>query len=253
MSSEENDKKSFSTGKCLPYVKQFLLSLLATTISIILTFGTTTWREHQKKDNARHEMVMMLLYDISNSIKLVQESDSTLRAGYEQQLKIAENPELLTANPFIFTKFCPSLEYAETIENIFSSNIETINVIGNVLFAENISDIYLMRKKYRKEVVDSFMEEFKNNKGYSGYEQIIELNYPTYIYLSGSILCQMKEKLDECKRMMDVSDDELESYRQNRISLSNSSKTDSIDNALLQEMMLNIDKFNEAKEKAKTQ
>ena len=58
--------KSLKAGSGNATLKQFLLSLVATTISIVLTFGTAGWLDSRKKEAAKHEMVMTILYDISS-------------------------------------------------------------------------------------------------------------------------------------------------------------------------------------------
>ena len=58
-------------------LKQFLLSLLATTFSIALTFGTAAVIDHHKKQEAKREIVMMVMYDMYNSLEAIEEVDST--------------------------------------------------------------------------------------------------------------------------------------------------------------------------------
>ena len=85
-------------------MKQFLLSLVATTISIVLTFGTAAWLDGKKKEEAKCEMVLMILYDLAGSIEQAENCDSLLREGFAQQVAVAENPVLLDENPFLFVK-----------------------------------------------------------------------------------------------------------------------------------------------------
>ena len=59
-------------------LKQFLLSLLATTVSIVLTFGTSAVIEKRHKEAAKREMVMMIIYDFDKTIEQVQNADSLL-------------------------------------------------------------------------------------------------------------------------------------------------------------------------------
>ena len=49
--------KSLANGSGLATVKQFLLSLVATTISIVLTFGTAYFVDKHKKESQKREMV----------------------------------------------------------------------------------------------------------------------------------------------------------------------------------------------------
>ena len=233
-------------------MKQFLLSLVATTISIVLTFGTAAWLDGKKKEEAKREMVMMILYDLAGSIEQAEQCDSLLREGFKQQVAVAENPVLLDENPFLFVKTTPYVNYTETVERIFSTNIETINTLGNVLFAENVSDIYRLRRQYKQDICDKYMEEFERAEGFKQYEQAMNIDYTSgYIYLSGILINEMKEKLAQCRQMMGVSDADLATYRQKRQAMSQASAADSIQNALLEETGQNYQRLKEAKEKGK--
>ena len=70
--------KSMKMGSGLSSAKQFFLSLLATTISIVLTFGTAGIIDHHKKVSAKKEMVMMVLNDFDKTIDVVQKADTSL-------------------------------------------------------------------------------------------------------------------------------------------------------------------------------
>ena len=234
-------------GSGMATLKQFLLSLVATTISIVLTFGTAAWLDDKKKEEARREMVMMILYDLAGSIEQAEQCDSMLREGFKLQLAVAENPKLLSENPFLFVKTTPYVNYTETVERIFSTNIETINTLGNVLFAEN-------RRQYKQDISDKYMAEFERAEGFKQYEQVMAVPFASeYIYLSGILISEMKEKLTQCQQMMDVSDGDLATYRQKREEMSQASATDSIQNALFEEAGQNYQRLKEAKEKGKKQ
>lgn len=70
--------KSLQTGSGMSSIKQFLLALLATTISIVLTFGTAAIIDNHKKKTAKKEMVMMVLNDFDKTIGIVESIDSGL-------------------------------------------------------------------------------------------------------------------------------------------------------------------------------
>ena len=246
--------KSLKMGSGMSSMKQFLLSLVATTISIVLTFGTAAWLDGKKKEEARREMVMMILYDLAGSIEQAEQCDSMLREGFKLQLEVAKNPKVLSENPFLFVKTTPYVNYTETVERIFSTNIETINTLGNVLFAENVSDIYRLRRQYKQDICDKYMAEFERAEGFKQYEQVMAVPFASeYIYLSGILISEMKEKLTQCQQMMDVSDGDLATYRQKREEMSQASAADSIQNALLEEAGQNYQRLKEAKEKGKKQ
>ena len=74
-------------------MKQFLLTLLATTISIVLTFGTSAIIEKHQKKAAKKEMVMMIIYDFDKTIEQVQVADSAFRLASKTEQEIALHPE----------------------------------------------------------------------------------------------------------------------------------------------------------------
>ena len=254
MNVKVHTPKSLKMGSGMATLKQFLLSLVATTISIVLTFGTAAWLDDKKKGEDRREMVMMILYDLAGSIKQAEQCDSLLREGFTLQVAVAENPALLDENPFLFVKSVPYINYTETVERIFSTNIETINTLGNVLFAENVSDIYRLRRQYKQDICDKYMAEFEQAEGFKQYEQVMNIAYSSYyIHMSGILLSEMREKLAQCQQMMGVSDADLATYRQKRQAMSQASAADSIQNALLEEAGQNYQRLEEAKEKGKKQ
>ena len=93
--------------------KQFLLSLIATSVSIILTFGTAAIIDHNKKQAAKKEMVMMIISDMDNTIELVEKVDTGLHECRRLQNEIAIHPEqfdslrahLAAGMAFIFNEF----------------------------------------------------------------------------------------------------------------------------------------------------
>ena len=62
-------------GSGMGTLKQFLLSILATTVSIALTFGTSAIIDNNKKQREKREIVMMVVYDMSNSLKQFERAD----------------------------------------------------------------------------------------------------------------------------------------------------------------------------------
>ncbi|MBO7660116.1 MAG: hypothetical protein J6S65_01090, partial [Bacteroidaceae bacterium] len=139
----------------LSSMKQFMLTLLATTISIALTFGTSAIIENNKKKNEKREIVMMVMYDLYTSLKMVQQADSNLFELLKLQRDIAEDTTLYEQKKYDFIRLMPKVEYTNTTEKIFSSSIETINTVGNVLFTENVAEFYYNRNLYKQSVSDS--------------------------------------------------------------------------------------------------
>lgn len=240
---------SLKNGSGIATLKQLLLSVVATTISIILTFGTAGWLESRKKEAAKREMVMAILYDLDTSLKEIERVDSLFRASFEKQLQVAENPQLIKENPFFFVQLMPELQYMETVEQIFSSNIETINTIGNVFFAENVSRLYFLRKQYKESVVDSFRQDFLNET-IREYDGAVAIDFQTPIIFGGTMLIEMKDKLASCKQMMNVSDADLAVYNEKRNEKAQLA-ADSLSTSLNEEIMRNSQRLDDAVKKGK--
>lgn len=134
--------KSLKTGSGMATLKQFLLSLLATTVSIVLTFGTAAIIDNNKKQKEKREIVMMVMYDMYNSLQSVEKGDSLLRQTMELQRQITEDTSKFETLRIQIASLIPTVDFTETTERIFSSTIETINTVGNVLFTENVAKFY---------------------------------------------------------------------------------------------------------------
>ncbi len=205
------EKPSFGT-------RQFLLTLLATTFSIILTFGTSAIIDRRHKEAAKKEMVMMILYDFDKTIEQAQEAESAIHQAKEAELEVARHPEYYDSLRFYIMPAVTvaSEEFSETTENIFSSNIETFNTLGNVNFVHEVSSFYSQRRSYQQ-----VLDELKKKVLGSGYAQYIEsfldIGFPTYYYTSYSFLKSFQATRNRCMQMMKVSEEELKEFSNQRL------------------------------------
>lgn len=215
--------KSLKTGSGMSSWRQFLLSILATTVSIALTFGTAAIIDHNKKKREKREIVMMVMYDMSNTLQSMERSDSMLRQSMDIQLKIAEDTTLFNKMRFQLMHLVPRIEYTETTERIFSTNIETINTVGNVLFIENVAEFYQARKAYKTMVCDSIANRFATSAPYTTLKETLDFEYYLEAIASADMLQSMQRLFTQCKQMMDVTDEDIEVYRKEREQMENDS------------------------------
>ena len=243
--------KSLKMGSGMATMKQLLMSIVATSISIALTFGTAAFLDSKKKQGEKREIVMMVMYDMYNSLKSIEKADSVIQQAMEMQLQIAEDTSKFETLRYYFAQLIPKAEYTETTERIFSSSIETINTVGNVLFTENVAEFYQMRQFYKTSVCDSVTNEITRTP-FTTLKHILDFNYLIYAIASSGILNDMQHLYAQCKQMMEVSDEEIEDYRKQREQIDkgmsgSGEATDSIINEIMQ-LQMNID---EAKAKLK--
>ena len=208
--------KSLKMGSGMASVKQFLLSLFATTVSIALTFGTAGFIDYKKKQAEKHEIVMMVMYDMYNSLKSIEQCDSMIYQSMLIQKQIAEDTTMFDKLSIKMEVLTPLLEFTETTERIFSSSIETINTVGNVLFTENVADFYLYRKKYKEQVCDPVTNKFKDKSPFATLKGTLNFDYRLYAIPSVGLTKLLREKYAQCKQMMEISDEEIDAYREQR-------------------------------------
>ena len=244
--------KSLKMGSGMASIKQFLLSLFATSVSIALTFGTAAIIDYNAKQKSKRQIVMMVMYDMCNSLQSIEKADSTIQQAIDMQLQIAEDSSKFDALRYNLTLLQPNAEYTETTEHIFSSSIETINTVGNVLFTENVAEFYQMRKLYKTSVCDSITNEIARSQPFRSLKSSLEFEYSFYAIVSRSILRNIQCLYAQCKQMMKVSDEEIDAYREEREQIDKDMIDDDVSGDSLVNRFLQIQEtIEEAKAKLK--
>ena len=103
--------KSLKMGSGMASLKQFLLSLFATTVSIALTFGTAGIIDYKKKQAEKHEIVMMVMYDMHNSLKSIEQCDSIIHQSMLYQQQLAEDTTMFDKLKYTMIALTPWLGY----------------------------------------------------------------------------------------------------------------------------------------------
>ena len=186
------------------------MSLAATTVSIILTFGTTAIINRRTKNAEKREMAVMILYDMRETLKEMEGCDADLNAFFDLQVDMIAHPQKYEEQHLQLTAYTPLLDYTTTTENIFRSNIETIKTIGNILFVEIVSSFYDNRDYYKNKLIDEFVIEVE--KAIESYEDLVDFDSAGFPFFSQSYLRKMKGEYEQCKLMMKVTDEELEVF-----------------------------------------
>lgn len=192
-----------------------LKTFVATTISIMLTFGTASLIDRHKQAKEKRQIVLMTMYDLNNSLNQARHCDSLIQEFVELQTQVFENPDVFGSSLLTLVKSVPLMNYTETIENIFSSNIETIHTLSNVYFVEKASEFYKLRKKYNDNV-KSFGESYDTFIESLSFDGLLAFNSCRYFVISSYLLVEMEHLYLQCKQIMKVSDEELETFYQER-------------------------------------
>lgn len=190
--------------------KGLLKTFIATTFSIMLTFGTAALIERHKQAKEKRQIVLMLMYDLDNSLNQARHCDSLFQEFVKLQTQIVEDSSIVENSWVMLFHFIPTMNYTETIENIFSSNIETIHTISNVYFVEKASEFYQLRKKY-DENVEKFSVILDGFVSFS-LEDLATFNAFHHFAINSYLLADMEHLYLQCKQIMKVTDKELESF-----------------------------------------
>ena len=244
--------KSLQTGSGMTSIKQFLLALLATTISIVLTFGTAAIIENHKKKTAKKEMVMMVLNDFDKTIGIVESIDSGLCECRRLQKEIAIHPEQYDSlSKYLIQemKDWNIVEFIETTERIFSTSIETFNTIGNVNFVNEVSDFYFCRRKYKEEVIDHLKENVTYKVISSSLKSLMSIEFPEYALMNSTFLSDMKAYRDRCMQMMNISQEDLAKFSEQHTSKKADADQTAIREKLMKDYLEHQEILNQAREK----
>lgn len=246
--------KTLKAGSGLSSAKQFLLSLLATTISIVLTFGTAGVIDHFKKQAEKKEMVMMVISDFDMSLNSIMKADTALREASRLQQELAVHPEYFDSLRFKFPPIlaCIDMEFPQTTEKIFSSSIETFNTISNANFVNQVSSFYIYRDQYKNQVLDDLKNSFVDNEALLSVKSLLSISFPEYAYINWSMLQMLKGCRDKCMRMMDVSEEDLAAFsKQQSINENSDPQDDAVGQQLYKEWLNATELINKAQEKLK--
>ena len=147
------------------WVKDLLVAFAATTLSIILTFGTTGVVNRIKQKQERKLtalMVMSSIEDFARYLEVVEKEDLApvdsvaawlLSLPIEDVVKLGDEP---FADALDVIAGIPVIVHDHTAETIFSSNIDTWKTMGNFRFIDNVGSCF----SGMNEMEEFFNEEF---------------------------------------------------------------------------------------------
>ena len=140
--------------------KDILMSIIGTTISIALTFGTSSLIDHYQEKKARKLFAMTIIHEIDQDIEQV-------RKYAKGELELWQLNRYFWQNNYQFDKYPkdslvmfynlldPDNEFPEFVksnEQIFNSTQTTWSTIDNNIFLSNIQNYYKLRSKLESRI-----------------------------------------------------------------------------------------------------
>ena len=135
--------------------KELVMTTLATTISIVLTFGTAQYIEDRHTEQARRMMAMTIINDIDQSIEVVKKRKDAEEKDHEASCYVIENIDRLDSvgvdtllafmNYVTDASFNSDMEFKTMNENIFNSSQDTWRTLNDRKFLNNVQEFYNVR------------------------------------------------------------------------------------------------------------
>lgn len=238
-------------GKSGSVVRELLLTTIATTISIVLTFGGSAYFEQKKKKSDARLMAMMVIHDMENTALLLRQASEQAVQQAEPAHYVWENfyrlddigeDTLKLALSYIVEESSEHKQFPldEASEKIFLSSQETWKNIDNPGFIDAVQHFYVERHQifnfinsspsFRKPI--SSEEDFRvlaNCKDPMHWFRLSLLDrlreflprndvqlYLTYSYGRQGALKNyarnFEQAITKCKFMMGITDEELDAY-----------------------------------------
>ena len=134
------------------WFKELLMTTLATTISIVLTFGTAQYIEDRQTEQARRMMAMTIIDDIDQSLEVIKKRKDAEEKGHEASCYLIENMDRLESigedmlqlfiNYVTYASSDPDMEFKTMNENIFNSSQDTWRKLNDRKFLNNVQKFY---------------------------------------------------------------------------------------------------------------
>lgn len=232
--------------KLSDFWKQTLSCTLGTVIGIILTFGTSAWIEYREKQETERTAALMVIHNLDSFVQDLALMVKELQTIDEVNAKVlAAKDHLDTVSEDTLSMFVTGIlshnfnTIDETAETIFSSNIETWKSIGNSEFIElagncfsakrlmvkfqeqleaekdELSDMLLEKVTYSDHPTESLQETVATILRSSRCRRHIKKQGDFYLRGMEQGVKVLSEKTDQCKRLMNVTDEELKQFGYN--------------------------------------
>ncbi len=182
--------------------KDFVVAILATTVSIVLTFGTSKLVERNNQKKERKLTALMVMSSIESFARNLDEAakgwdrmDSVavwlLRLPIDEVARLGDDP-FEDAVQEVFQ--APIIRHDNTAETIFSSNIDTWKNLGSFRFVDNVGACFSQM---------NWIEE-KNNKDALEHAGHLERIFSHYSDYPGSCFTEKLLRDEQVRRQLQM-------------------------------------------------
>lgn len=234
-------------AKWTAMLKEMLMTVFATTVSIILTFGSAHYMDRKKQKAAGRQTAMMVIHDMENSIETFRKwgkDEETYSGMVRYVLENLDRIDSLGMDTLMYVRDyitnssdeMTRFQLDESCEQLFLSSQESWKNIDNTSFVDAVHEFFSYRhtiydyinhsEQWKKPVsseafyrhqleredgttdIPKFLKEYITSK-----EVVYYLNYAGGRQQQAGGYADLIQRIsDQCKFMMGITDEELEQY-----------------------------------------
>ena len=222
-------------------VKELLLTTLATTISIVLTFGTAALLEHKQQEKNRRQITLMVISDIYDFARVMERADTALLIPWKESLlemkAMPRDSIIMLDDEEVLLNYWNALGQGamlprdHTAQDLFSSDISIWRDVDNYNFVKFVGKCYYLIEATNNNFDTEIRRKTDNyNLFLKGVDQIpdslqlvtfiempevksfIEEYTQNFIPYFEETIKDLDYAVEHCCEMMGISQDELKEF-----------------------------------------
>ena len=203
-------------------MKELLLTVLGTTISIVLTFGTAHLMEQRQAKQAQRQTAMMLIHDIDESVAVLEfmadgeeEQKSAIQYVIDHIDQIDSLPvdTLYTAMTMLGAIYTEEKYFDDSKQKVFNSSQDSWKNLDDVPFVDNMERFYESRRYVEFMIVHSPLWKCPMSQEES-YDLLVQINNSQSLQLSYAAVLKEKLRDPKIKYFIDSSANRTRTLRQ---------------------------------------
>ena len=231
------------------WVRSLLMTIIGTTISIILTFGTSSIIERGKQKAEGRQLAMMAIHDIDNTTESFRRMSKNEKSDFSKSQYLLNHLDKIdkvgadTLNAvllFILHESGEQGSFDDSSEQLFLSSQDSWNNINNTTFIDAVTEFYQTRRQTFESVThgiiwekpveeDVFYNRQMSSTNYSVDEAVFLSDHLTQERVKYYIECsparqraynQIADSFEmtskRCKFLMGITDKEMHEYIESR-------------------------------------
>ena len=233
--------KLWHNQKFIDMLRQLLLTILATTISIILTFGTAAYLEHKQQQKNRRQITLMVISDIYDFARVMEKADTANLIPWKKdilEMKALPRDSIIMLNDVnVIRRYWNALGQGamlprdHTAQNLFSSDISIWRDVDNFNFVKYVgkcyyiiealnnnfdtqirrkTDNYMLFLKEANQIPDSL--HLATFVEMSDVQSFMEEYTQSFLPYFEATIKELDYAVEHCCKMMGVSQKELEEF-----------------------------------------